>query len=116
MTLAMPLRRSHTAVLEKNSTFTSGFATEPYEAAWAGEAIWFIRVFECDGAQTSLDVKVQISPDGLEWCDQGSELTIQGKGLFSIPISTFGHWLRLETDLMGDAGKVRVQILLALKE
>ncbi len=32
------LRRSFTAVLEKNATFTESFHTAPYEVAWAGEA------------------------------------------------------------------------------
>lgn len=112
----MTLRRSHTAVLEKNSTFTSGFETEPYEVAWAGEAVWFIRIFDIEGEQTSLHLGVQISPDGLEWCDHGIEMTIEGKGLYSVPVSTFAHWLRLNTDLRGANAKVRLQILLALKE
>ena len=113
----MPLRRSHTAVLEKNSTFTSGFQTEPYEVAWAGEAVWFIRIFELEGDRTSLHLTVQISPDGLEWCDHGTvELTIEEKGLYSLPVTTFAHWLRLNADLSGHEAQVRLQILLALKE
>ena len=46
--------------LKRNSTFTSGFATEPYEVAWAGEAVWFIRIFDWEGENTSLRLKVQI--------------------------------------------------------
>ena len=112
----MSLRRSHTAVLEKNTTFTSGFVTEPYEVAWASEAIWFIRIFEWEGSQTRLRLKVQISPDGLDWCDHGEDLSIEAKELYSIPVKDFGHWLRLKADMHGDEAKVRAQILLALKE
>jgi len=52
------LRRSHTAVLEKNATFTESFCTEPYEVAWAGEGRWFIRMLEFKGEDAALDVSV----------------------------------------------------------
>ena len=104
------LRRSLTAVLEKNSTFTSDFETEPYEVAWASEARWFVRVFEIEGR---LQVAPEVSPDGLEWCAEGSPgLMIDAAGLYSMPLRDFGHWLRLRTAVEGQA---RVQILLALK-
>ena len=105
------LRRSLTAVLEKNSTFASDFETEPYETAWASEARWFVRVFEIDGV---LKLNPQVSPDGLEWCAEGSGgLEIDAPGLHSLALRDFGHWLRLEAKL---SGRARVQILLALKE
>ncbi len=105
------LRRSLTAVLEKNSIFDSHFQTEPYEVAWASEARWFVRVFELDGG---LRIEPQVSPDGLEWCGMGAPaLEIDAAGLYSFPLRDFGHWLRLDAKL---EGKARVQILLALKE
>ena len=105
------LRRSLTAVLEKNATFDSDFATEPYEAAWAAEARWFLRVFEIDG---SLEIEPELSPDGLEWCAEGREpLAIAAPGLYTFGLAGFGHWLRLNGRL---SGRARVQILLALKE
>ena len=105
------LRRSLTAVLEKNSTFESDFETEPYEAAWASEARWFVRLLEMEGR---LSITPEISPDGLEWCAEGSPaLEIGAKGLYSFALRDFGHWLRLNAQLQG---KARVQILLALKE
>ena len=39
----MALRRSYTAVVERNALWQGDFATEPYEAAWASEAIFFVR-------------------------------------------------------------------------
>ena len=39
----MALRRSYTAVVERNALWQGEFATEPYEAAWASEAIFFVR-------------------------------------------------------------------------
>ena len=109
------LRRSFTAVLEKNSTFESDFATEPYEAGWAIEARWFVRVLEASPG-TSLAVTPQISPDGLFWCDEGtSPVSMENAGLISIPLRDFGQWLRLDARLSGDAPRVKVLIYLALK-
>ena len=106
------LRRSLTAVLEKNSTFDGDFETEPYEVAWASEARWFVRVFEIEGR---LYAEAEVSPDGLDWCAEGEAKTLEidAPGLYSFPLRDFGHWLRLSAKL---DGKARVQILLALKE
>jgi hypothetical protein len=111
------LRRSHTAVLEKNATFTESFCTEPYEVAWAGEGRWFIRILEFEGEDASLNAAVQVSPDGLHWCDEGSKLdTITEPGLYSLPVTEFGHWLRLSCKLKGSQPSIKVMIYLALKE
>ena len=45
----------HTAVLERFGTFSGDFATEPYEAGWAEEAIFFIRVDAVEGAEPGPD-------------------------------------------------------------
>ncbi|MCC6860058.1 MAG: hypothetical protein IT158_15930 [Bryobacterales bacterium] len=111
------VRRSFTAVLEKNTTFTSDFSTEPYEAGWAAEARWFIRVLEMEGSETVLRVTPQISPDGLFWCEEGSApLLISKPGLYSFALREFGHWLRLDARLAGAGAQVKVLIYLALKE
>ena len=111
------LRRSLTVVLEKNATFDADFATEPYEAAWAGEARWFVRVFELEGEGAQLSLAPQISPDGLEWCPEGSpRLTIGEAGLYSLSLERFGHWLRLQGRFEGPQPRARLQIYLALKE
>ena len=65
------LRRSFTAVLEKNATFGADFATEPYEVGWATEARWFVNVLEVERGVT-LRLTPQVSPDGLHWCDEGA--------------------------------------------
>lgn len=108
------LRRSFTAVLEKNATFAADFATEPHEVGWAIEARWFVRVLEAsEGAR--LELRPQISPDGLFWCDEGSEpLRVEGTGLASLPLENFGAWLRLDAKL-SPGSQVRVLIYLALK-
>ena len=65
------VRKSFTAVLERNATFEGDFETEPYEVGWASEARWFVRVLAAEGAGVSLACTAQVSPDGLGWCDEG---------------------------------------------
>ena len=110
------LRRSFTAVLEKGSTFTGEFCTEPYETGWAREARWFVRVLRADEG-VGLHLVPQVSPDGAEWCDEGSgSLRLPGVGLVSMPLVNFGSWLRLRGTTTGRAGSATVLIYLALKE
>lgn len=35
------MRQSHTAIVERDVLWSGTFETEPYEAGWAGEAIFF---------------------------------------------------------------------------
>ncbi len=110
------LRRSFTAVLEKGSTFSGELCTEPYEAGWAREARWFVRVLRADEG-VGLTVVPQVSPDGAAWCDEGSgSLRLEGPGLASMPLLNFGSWLRLRGQTTGRDGSVTVLIYLALKE
>ena len=109
------LRRVFTAVIEKNSVLTSDFETEPYEAGWATEARWFIRILTIDGADASLTVTPQISPDGLFWCDEGrAQLFASKPGVSSFALRDFGNWLRLRGEVKG--ASVKVMIYLVLKE
>ncbi|MCG5212990.1 hypothetical protein [Streptosporangium sp. KLBMP 9127] len=110
------MKQSMTAVLERNTTFTADFTTEPYEVAWAREARWFVRTLELDGEAPSLHLTTQISPDGLHWCDDGAPEQVSGEpSLLSWPVREFGHWLRLRATLRGGDPKAKVLIYLALK-
>ena len=110
------LRRSHTATIEKNETYTSDFATEPYEAGWAGEAIWFVRITEM-AEGTVFRARTQISPDGLFWSDQGEgSIIITEAGQHALSIRDFGSWLRLRCEPAGSAPCVKLMVYLALKE
>lgn len=116
----MSLRGSYTAVVERNREWQDKFATEPYEAAWASEAIFFIRALAVEGTHASTDriqARVQISPDGIHWVDEGTEIalpTAQDDVTFCKVIH-FGGWLRLCGELQPDI-KIRVIVYLALKE
>ena len=110
------MRRSHTAVVERNRVWTGHFETEPYEAAWAGEALFFVRLTEVEGAVPGINARVQISPDGLHWCDEGTELELPIEpGTSFCRVSRFGGYLRLTGDLP-DGVRVRVIVSLSLKE
>lgn len=102
---------SQTAVLERNTTFSGDFATEPFEAGWASEARWFFQVLSTDGSP-QVELATQVSPDGLTWVDLDPPNTAVGE-LISWPVCDFGNWLRIRGSVAG--GSVKVRIYLALK-
>ncbi len=88
-------RQVYTAVVERNVTWAGAFATEPYEAGWAGEALIFIRVLS--GGVSQQSAAVQVSPDGIRWLDEGTRIPLpaQRDGLTMARVTHFGNWLRL---------------------
>jgi hypothetical protein len=109
------MRQSQTAVLERNTTLTGEFATEPFEAAWAGEARWFVQVLErsCDDAELTL--VTQISPDGLTWCDYDDVVHRTAGELTTWAVREFGQWLRVRGAVTPGGAQVKVRIYLAVK-
>lgn len=110
------MRQSHTAAIELGTTWEGEYATEPFETAWAREAIFFIRLI--DGAAPSAAVaRVQIAPDGIHWVDEGTEIPlppVPGPTTFR-RLRHFGGWLRLTGTLPGGVA-LPVMVHLALKE
>ncbi len=110
------MRQIHTAVLERKGSFSADFATEPYEAGWADEAIFFIRINDVEGADPRLTGQVQISPDGMAWIDEGTALpVITQPGVVFVRVRHFGNWLRLACRVSGSGAKFEGMILLCLK-
>ena len=110
------MKQIHTAVLERFGTFAEDFATEPYEAGWADEAIFFVRIDAVEGAEPALTGQVQISPDGITWIDEGTPLpAIQQTGLVFARVRHFGNWLRLACRVSGRQATLRGMIYLCLK-
>ncbi|MDE2742703.1 MAG: hypothetical protein OXI58_14010 [Gemmatimonadota bacterium] len=99
----MSMRQSHTAVVERNQCWEGDFVTEPYEAGWSHEAIFFVRLLRAEAANSSsliaVELQVQISPDGIHWCDEGSRLNFVAQHVIDKPsfvqVSHYGGWLRL---------------------
>lgn len=109
------MRQSFTAVVERNVTWRGDFAVEPYEAAWASEAIYFIRTLTGEGEGTAT-ARVQISPDGIQWCDEGTPVELPPAGGLSFArVSHFGGWLRLVGKLPDGMART-VIVYLVLKE
>jgi len=114
------MRESTTAVIERNTCWEGEFATEPWEAAWAREAIFYVRVIQGqpadgNGASPLLSARVQISPDGMHWCDEGSCLHLAGSdSLGWVRVSHFGGWLRLHGEI-AEGHRLTVIAYLSLK-
>jgi hypothetical protein len=111
------LKRSFTATLARGEVWAGAVATEPYEAAWASEAIFFVRALETKGPLAKARARVQISPDGIHWADEGTRLAIPartGQVTFA-RVRQFGGYLRLVTSLPRGA-TCRVVVALSLKE
>ncbi len=112
----MAIRRSYTAVVERNVLWRGEFATEPYEAAWASEAIFFVRALDVRPGFSG-QAQVQISPDGIHWADEGTTVNLPGKkdAVSFCKVRHFGGWLRLSGKIKPGDG-ITVLVSLALKE
>lgn len=106
------INESHTAILERHATLSGDHQTEPYECAWATEAVFFLHPVE--PAAVAVRARVEVSADGRRWVDHevGATLPAGGSGI-RIPVSRFGGWLRLA--LTAEAS-VRYDLYLVLKE
>lgn len=112
----MAVRRSYTAIVERNIIWEGDFASEPYEAAWASEAIFFVRALGAFNIAKAT-ARVQISADGIHWADEGTTIDLPNvkDAVTFCKVSHFGGWLRLSGKL--EAGqKIGVLVSLALKE
>ena len=108
--------RSHTAVLERNVEIRCEFWTEPYEAAWAGEARWFLNVVEASPG-TSVCITTCLSPDGLAWCPhETSRSAFEGTGLNSLRVPDSCPWLRLHVEVKGPSPYIKAIIYLSLRQ
>ena len=108
------LRESYTAIVERSQELRGSFATEPYECGWAGEAIFFVRILERVGSLEGVTLRVQISPDGIRWCDEGTSVTLGEAEVAFCKVSHFGNWLRLAGRLP-ESASMRAIIALSLK-
>lgn len=110
------MRESQTAVLERGAELHDQLQTEPFETAWAGEARWFVQFLTPDPA-AEVTITPQVSPDGLAWVDHETPpTTVSAEGLITLPLSDFGHWLRLDLRRVGGAAPPLTRVYLALKE
>lgn len=112
-------RNAYTAVIARGEWWEGQWQSEPYEAAWAAEAIFFVRVLKVRGAAApgaQARARVQLSPDGMHWVDEGSVLQLPAHdgALVFARVANFGGWLRLAVELPPTLG-LQVVATLALK-
>ena len=87
-------------VVSRNEAWQGDRATEPVEAGWASEAVFFVRLLRKPiGALPS--AFVEISPDGMRWVAEGTsvELPNEEDGVTALRVAHFGNWLRLRAIL-----------------
>src|SRR5688500_112435 len=98
------MRRSYTAVVERGEPLTGEWATEPYEAGWASEALVFVRLLDSP-SEAHVTARAQLSPDGIHWVDEGTVLPSlnAGQPLVFVRLREFGNWLRLAGSITPEA-------------
>ena len=109
------MRQSATVTVELNTEWRGEFAVEPIEVAWASEAIYFIRALESEGVPGGVNARVQISPDGMHWCDEGTLLPLPAApGATFARVAHFGGWLRMVGEIP-EGAHMKVIVHLVLK-
>jgi hypothetical protein len=113
------LRESVTYVIARNETWTGAAATEPVEAGWATEAVFFVRALAdplADPEGRLPRIRAQISPDGMRWIDEGAcaAMPTSVDDLQALRVRHFGNWLRLKADLP-DGARCTVLVTVHLK-
>lgn len=110
------MREAITAVVARGDTWSGVVASEPYEVAWAGEAVIYLRSLGAEGRPEQARAWVQISPDGLHWVDEGSMLPIpRVDEISSIRIRDFGTYLRVMT-VLPEGSSFKALLTISLKE
>lgn len=110
------MKQFNAAHLEVKKTFTEGFTTLPYECGWADEAIFYIAVEQVQGNNPVLNARVQISPDGIHWADEGTRFEPMTEcGLYFVRVREFGNYLRIATDIAGECAAFRLLVQIACK-
>ncbi len=104
---------SATTLVERRPVVTGPYGTHPYEAGWAREALFFVRT---EGPHPELTVQPQVSPDGVDWLDWGSPVTLASdRDLVAVGIAQFGTWIRVLLTGAAPQSPATVLVHLALK-
>lgn len=110
------MRDTYTAVIERALPVGSSFESEPYETGWADEVTVFVKVRNGLDTERTLQARVQISPDGVDWVDFGVDLPpLRGSSMTFVTVRGFGNWLRVAGTVDAPDAEVRLSIYLALK-
>lgn len=96
-------------------TWRESFASTAEDVAWAADAIIYVRAVAAHGA-TAVAAKVQISPDGKSWVDEGSSLTMpySPDEVTFVRVRRFGRWLRI-VGMLPPGANIQAQVTIDLK-
>ncbi len=110
------LPHSATAIVTRNELWEKDAATEPHEAGWAREAIFFVRALDAKGPVGRGKARVQISADGIRWVDEGTtcKLPAAKDATTFCRVAHFGNYLRLVATLPRGA-QMKALVALSLK-
>lgn len=87
------MQQTNTSVLARRIVIDGDFATQPYEAGWASEAVVFVQV---EGEHPELKLATEISPDGINWIRRGDIVTLAADATIAeLSLARFGNWLRV---------------------
>ena len=111
------MREAYTAVTVRGETWAGEVETEPYEAAWAGQCVAFVRALATTGRVDGGTVAVEISPDGIHWVAEGTTFPLpsEAEAITFARVANFGHFLRLKASVP-EGASCTVMVSLALKE
>lgn len=99
------MRESTTAVIVRGENWEGSFTSEPFEAGWATEAVFFLRLLKRNGDPAGAEMFVDISPDGMNWVREGARITIPGnlEEVGFAKVGHFGNWLRVSGKMPASA-------------
>lgn len=103
-----------TTAVELRQRFEHAIETHPFECGWADEAIVFVESHDA-AADAIVTLRVQLSPDGIRWIDEGTVLKVTDHAMARL--THFGGFLRLvgaivDTDGAATAATLTVRIAL----
>lgn len=111
------MRQFSTSVVERKVHVAGPYDTQPFEAGWASEAIFFVRVESAADGLEELIAKVQLSADGINWVDEGTTVWLPTRQqTHFVRVRHFGGWLRLHLAGADEKTPAVLTVHLALKE
>jgi hypothetical protein len=107
------MQQTYTSVLARRVHIDGDFATLPYEAGWAAEAVFFAQA---EGEHPDLMIAAQVSPDGINWIPRATPVVLSAAdSIAELPLAMFGNWLRITVTGASPAEPARILIHVNLK-
>lgn len=106
------MHTTNTSVIARRVRISDEFATLPYEAGWATEAVVFAQA---EGDHPDLEIAVEVSPDGIAWIRRASATLAADADLVDVPLTVFGNWVRVVVTGATSESTARVLVHLNLK-